>query len=278
MSSVDTRTTLIALSGMRAASAEVAKASERITTGLRINRASDDPAGFAKGMRLQAEISSFEQVKRNLSDSSGLVNQVSDALTGIVERLSEMRAAALEASAETDADKRTTLAATYDAARQGIADMIDLVKVGADKVLEGGATGYDLTVQVGIEATDTKDLTFADVSTGLNGLNLAVADFATQADAGGSLATLDAAIETVLSEVANVGGFLSTLEKTSDFIDSTIFNKTIQYKDVMDADMALEATNLAAAKIRQDASTAVLAQANSMNRSVADYLLNGALG
>jgi flagellin-like hook-associated protein FlgL len=42
--------------------------------------------------------------------------------------------------------------------------------------------------------------------------------------------------------------------------------------------MALEATNLAAAKIRQDASTAVLAQANSMNRSVADYLLNGALG
>lgn len=278
MSSVDTRTTLIALSGMRAASAEVAKASERITTGLRINRASDDPAGFAKGMRLQAEISSFEQVKRNLSDSSGLVNQVSDALTGIVERLSEMRAAALEASAETDADKRTTLAATYDAARQGIADMIDLVKVGADKVLEGGASGYDLTVQVGIGVNDTKDLTFADVSTGANGLNLAVADFSTQALAGADLAELDAAIETVLSEVANVGGFLSTLEKTSDFIDSTIFNKTIQYKDVMDADMALEATNLAAAKIRQDASTAVLAQANSMNRSVADYLLNGALG
>jgi flagellin len=274
MSSIDSRTTLIALTGMRSAAADVAKASERITTGLRINRASDDPAGFAKGMRLQAEISSFEQVKRNLSDSSGLVNQVSDALSGIVERLSEMRAAALEASAETDADKRTTLAATFDAARQGITDIVDLVKVGSDKVMEG----YDLTVQVGIEFTDTKDLNFADVSTGANGLDLAAADFSAQATAGALVATLDTALETVLGELANVGGFLNTLESTSDFIDSTIFNKTIQYKDVMDADMALEATNLAAAKIRQDASTAVLAQANSMNRSVADYLLNGALG
>ena len=60
MSTVDSRTTLIALNGMRSASADVARASERITTGLRINRAGDDPSGFARGMRLQTEISSFQ--------------------------------------------------------------------------------------------------------------------------------------------------------------------------------------------------------------------------
>lgn len=278
MTTVDSRTALIALNGMRSASADVARASERITTGLRINRAGDDPSGFARGMRLQTEISSFQQVKRNVSESQGVVNQVSDALTSIVERLTEMRTAALEATAESDATKRTTLAATYDAARGGIQEIIDLVKVGTTNIMAGGASGYDLDVQVGISSGDTKSITLNDVSTASTGLDLAVADFSTQAAAGSTLADIDAAIETVLQEVASVGGFQSTLEKTSDFINSTIFNKTVQYKEVMDADMALEATNLAAAKIRQDASTAVLAQANSMNRSVADYLLNGALG
>ena len=204
------------------------------------------------------------------------MNQVSDALTSIVERLTEMRTAALEATAESDATKRTTLAATYDAARGGIQEIIDLVKVGTTNIMDD-ASGYDSDVQVGISSDDTKSITLNDVSTDTSGLDLAVADFSTQAAAGSTLADIDAAIETVLQEVASVGGFQSTLEKTSDFINSTIFNKTVQYKEVMDADMALEATNLAAAKIRQDASTAVLAQANSMNRSVADYLLNGAL-
>jgi flagellin-like hook-associated protein FlgL len=77
--------------------------------------------------------------------------------------------------------------------------------------------------------------------------------------------------------LATVGGYQKSLESSSEIADANILSKTSQYRDIMDADLAAEATNLAAARIRQDASTAVLAQANSMNRTITDYLLNGAL-
>ena len=75
-----------------------------------------------------------------------------------------------------------------------------------------------------------------------------------------------------------VGGYQSALEGSLDLADSNIIAKSSQYGTIMDADLALEATNMAAARIRQDSATAVLAQANSMNRTIADYLLNGAIG
>jgi flagellin-like hook-associated protein FlgL len=78
--------------------------------------------------------------------------------------------------------------------------------------------------------------------------------------------------------MAEVGGYQSALEGSLDLADSNIIAKSSQYGNIMNADLALEATNLAAARIRQDSATAVLAQANSMNRTIADYLLNGAIG
>lgn len=74
------------------------------------------------------------------------------------------------------------------------------------------------------------------------------------------------------------GGYQNSLQFTADFVDNTILNKTVQYRELTDSNMALEVTNLAAARIRQDASSAVMAQANTMNRAMADYLLKGALG
>jgi flagellin len=92
------------------------------------------------------------------------------------------------------------------------------------------------------------------------------------------MAAVESAIDIVAGNLAKVGGLQKSLETSSDLADSNILSRSAQYGDIMNADLALEASNLAAAKIRQDASTAVLAQANSMNRNIADYLLNGALG
>jgi len=269
MSAIDAKTSLIAIQGMRGASRDIAQASERLITGKRINRAADDPAGFAQAVRLQAEIGSYSQVRKNINEAIPQAVQAGNSLNQIADFLVEMRSIALLSKNESDASKRATYQESFDAYRTAIGDVISL-----DPML--GAAAVSLTVQIGTAASDTKTFTFDPVDA--ETLAIDSSTVATTAGATDAITALDAAIETVLGKIGVVGGYQNSLQFTADYVDNTILNKTVQYRDLTDADMALEATNLAAAKIRQDASTAVLAQANSMNRSVADYLLNGALG
>jgi flagellin len=268
MSAIDAKTSLIAIQGMKGASRDIAQASERLISGKRINRASDDPAGFAQSIRLQAEIGSYNQVRKNINEAMPKAIQAGDTLNQIAGYLVEMRSIAFLAKGESSADKIATYQSTIDEYFTAIADAIAL-----DPVVTAGT--FDVQVGIGAAAGDTKTFTIGSVTQAT--LDPA-GDVDVTVDADAAIGALDAALETVLAEVGKVGAIQGTLEFTSDFIDNTILNKTVQYRDLTDSDMALEATNLAAAKIRQDASTAVLAQANSMNRSVADYLLNGALG
>lgn len=268
MSGIGEKTTLVALQGMRDATRDIAKASERLVTGKRINQASDDPAGFAQAVRLQAEIGSYAQVRKSVTEASAKAAQAGSSLTSIADFLVEMRSIALLASSETDGDKLATYQETFAGLRSAIADIVSL-----DPML--GSTATTLDVQIDEDGA-TKSYSFAAIDSTALGIN--ASDLTATAGASAALTAVDTALETVLAEVGTIGGYQNSLQFTTDFIDNTILNKTTQYRDLTDADMALEATNLAAAKIRQDASTAVMAQANSMNRAVADYLLNGALG
>lgn len=271
---VDSKTTLVALQGLRSANTDINKASERLATGLRINRASDDPAGFGKAAVLKAEIGSFVQVKKNIGEGLADLAKVSDALLSMSDYLVDMRSVAL-ASASLSSSETGTLAAyqeTMDELIQGIKDIAKNTKFAGDAVLAG--TGSSKTIQVGINSGDTKALTFTQLSAA--GLGISAVTLA--AGSASNVDTVDDALDKVTEELAKVGGYQRALESATDIADSNILSKTTQYRDIMDADLAVEATNLAAARIRQDASTAVLAQANSMSRTITDYLLSGAMG
>jgi flagellin len=158
-------------------------------------------------------------------------------------------------------------------------DVIDTTKI-AGKAVFASAASVSVTAQTGITSSgSSKTLTFGGLKTTSAGALAAVAalNIATTATAT-SLSAIDTAIAAVSTEVAKVGGYQNSIQFASDYVDSTVLNKSIQLSQVMDADIAQEASNLAAARIRQDASTAVLAQANSMSRTVADFLLKGAMG
>lgn len=270
---VDSRTTLVALDGLKSANFDAAKASERLATGLRINRSSDDPAGAGKAAVLKSEINSFMQVKRNVNSGLADISKVNDGLNSISDYLVEMRTLAVAANGESDSTIRTAYDTQFQALVTGINEIAASIKFGDSAVLSKAGTS---DVQVGIGATDKKTLTFTAVTAtalGLNALSLT-----TSANAIAALPAVVTAISTVANRMATIGGYESSLQNYSDLADSNILSKTSQYGDIMNADLALEASNLAAAKIRQDASTAMLAQANSMNKSIADYLLNGSLG
>ena len=278
MSAVETKTALIALQGMRSASADIAKATERLATGKRINQAADDPAGNAQAVRLKAEITSFTQVKRNITNADSQLRQAGDSLNSITEILVEMRSLALSSASENSAELRATNQASFAALADSIKDTVATTKFAGQTMFASG--GSTATALVGINAADTKTLEFSDLSAATGGAFAAVAgiSISASADASAAIVTIDEAIEAFSAEIAKVGGYQRSLSLISDSVDSTILNKTVQMRDITDTDYAQEATNLAAARIRQDASTAVLAQANSMTRTVADFLLKGAMG
>jgi flagellin len=276
MSVVDSRVALVALQGLRQANTDMNRSAERLATGLRINQAGDDPAGIGKASILKGEIGSFNQVKRNISGALSDLSKVGDSLSTIMDYLVEMRTISLAAASEQDNTTRAAYGTQYTELVTGLNAVASNTKMGDTAVLSSSSS-QTVTVQTGIALSDTKSLTFATAATATT-LGVASINVATASGAGANISLLDTAIETVSGRLATVGGYQRSLEGQLDLADSNIIAKSSQYGNIMNADLALEATNLAAARIRQDSATAVLAQANSMNRNIADYLLNGAIG
>lgn len=268
---IDSKTTLIALQGLKSANVDASRAAERLATGLRINRASDDPAGLVRATKLNAEISSYGQVKRNINTALSQMGDVTVGVSKIMEYLTDMRVLATSALNETDAGKLAAYQAQFDELVTSIDDVAGEVEFGDTTVLTGGDS---IDVQFGIDSGDTKTLTFEKATAD----ELAVDSLDLDTAPGAAITAIDSAIETLGENLAIYGGYQKGLEGYSDLADAAILSKSSTYGEIMNADLALEASNLAAAKIRQDTATAVLAQANSMNRNIADYLLNGILG
>jgi len=271
---VDSRTTLVALQGLRSANSDAAKASERLATGLKVNRAGDDPSGLAKATALKAEIASHGQAKKNIGVALGQLGDVTTAVSTILDYLTEMRTLAVAAAGESDSAVRTNYQSQFSELITGIGEAVAATKFAGSSALSGGLI---TAVQVGINSTlSSKALTFSDASA--SALGVSALTVGATADASSAIGTIDSAIDTLGGHLARYGGYQKSLESYMDMADASILSKSSQYGEIMNTDLALEATNLAAAKIRQDSATAVLAQANSMNRNIADYLLNGALG
>jgi len=270
---IDSKTTLVALQGLKSANADASRASERLATGLRVNRAGDDPSGVGKAAPLKAELGSYQQVKRSINGALGDMDKVADGLMSISDYLVEMRTLALASVADSDQGARNVYNDAFQALVDGITDIVESVNFGTEAVLN---TGNSVDVQIGINAGDQKSVSISAATPAafsVDALSLTSLTSATSA-----LTAVESAIDIVAGNLARVGGQQRSLEFLSDLADSNILTRSTQYGEIMNADLALEATNLAAAKIRQDSATAVLAQANSMNRNIADYLLNGALG
>lgn len=262
---------MTAIQAMRDANKDATTASQRISTGLRINRAGDDPGGLSRATTLKAEISSFSQVKTNLAASNSVLNQVDGSLSKISSILIEMKDLAQLSASENDATIRANYQTAFDSYLEDINSLASNTLVSGSSVLDGTTESID--VQVGVNAGDKKTLTFFDSST--DGLSITGLDISTTTnDAASALTILETAIDTTSSRLSTIGAYQNSLSIRGDFIDSTVLNKTIEYQGLMNADLATETANLAAAQIRQDAATAMLSQSFRLDQDLVNYLLH----
>ena len=252
---------------------QLSKSMERLSSGLRINRAADDAAGLAVSEGMRSQIRGMNVASRNAQDGVSMVQVADGALGNVGDMLQRVRDLAVQASNGTLTDAQRT---NLDTEVQQI--MTEIGKTGTDtefngiKILAGSVAtaGTAVTLQVGANASQSIAFTIGTVSTsdlGISGIAVSSAASATAA-----IASLDAAISTVTTSRANLGAIQNRLEHTIDRLGQTSENLQAAESRIRDADMASEMITFTKNQILSQSGMAMLSQANQAPQSVLSLL------
>ena len=246
----------------------------RLSSGKRINSASDDAAGVAISSRLSAEIRGTDQAIRNALDGQALIDTAEGAHKEIENILQRMREVAVQASNDTNnAQDRDNLQAEMDAMSTEIDRIAGTTTWAGAELMD--ATTSSFSFQVG-SATGTDNQIAIDIGT-MNAAGLSVekadVDLTTSATSRfAAIDDIDDAIKLVNDQRSELGAVSNRLNHTVNNLTNISSNLSAAKGGIEDADFALETTNLAKNQILQQASTAMLAQANASKQNVLSLL------
>ncbi len=245
---------------------KLSKSLERLSSGLRVNRAGDDAAGLAISENLKSDIRALEQSSRNAADGISVIQTAEGALDEVNGILIRMRELAQQAANETlGASERGYLNTEFQALSSEITRISDTTQFNGTYLLNASVTGtLDIQVGLGNGAQDRIGITLTGDrdATGL-GINASVLTGADNTTALASIATVEAAIGTVSSARADLGAVQNRLESTIRSISNTIENLSAANSRIRDVDIAAETSAMTSAQILQQAGVAVLSQANT---------------
>jgi flagellin len=247
----------------------MSKSLEKLSSGLRINRAADDAAGLAISEGLRSQIGGLKVAVRNAQDGVSVVQTAEGALTETHSILQRMRDLAVQASndgALKDADK-TKADAEYQALVAELDDIATKTTFNGTALLDGTYTGK--LFQVGSNAGETLSLSIGNMDSTTLG---ATGDITTQATASAAITAVNAAIETVSTQRANLGAVQNRLEHKINNLNATVENLTASESRIRDTDMAQEMVSFTRSQILSQAGTAMLAQANQSSQGVLQLL------
>jgi flagellin len=248
------------------------KSMEKLSSGLRVNRAADDAAGLAISEGLKSDIRALEQASRNASDGISMVQTAEGALdevSNILLRLRELTEQSLNGTL-TDAE-RGYLNAEYGSLLEEIDRIAQSTEFNGISLLDG--TGGSVGIQVGID-TNTYDSIAVDLATSRNAANLGLATgIDTAANAGTAMAEVLAAIDNVSSARSDFGAIQNRLEVSIRNINNQTENLSAANSRIRDVDVAKETSTMTSYQILQQAGVSMLAQAN-MTTGLAMTLLS----
>ena len=247
------------------------KSMEKLSSGLRINRAGDDAAGLAISEGLKADIRSLDQASRNAADGISLIQVGEGALdevSNILLRMKELAEQSLNGTlSDTD---RGYLDSEYSA----LIEEVDRIANGTEfngVALLDGSLDVDIQVGIGTTANDSVDVLLADP---MDTTNIGIAtQIDTAANASTAMGEIDDAIEAVVSARGDFGALQNRLEASIRNINMTSENLSAANSRIRDVDVATETSEMTSYQILQQAGVAMLAQAN-MTTGLAMSLLN----
>lgn len=259
-------------------------AMERLSTGQRINSASDDAAGLAIGSRMTSQIRGLETGIRNANDAISMVATADGALVEVSNMLQRMRELALQASngTTTSAD-RSYLSSEYANLLSEIDRIAENTQWNGTTILNhittasstfkyqvGANGGQTIAVDFG-NMTDTVSGVFTDLKASHSVItSTTTASALTQGTS--AVVALDSAITSVNSQRATFGAAMNQLTYAVDNLSNVKVNSEAARSRILDTDYAQETSELARTQIIQQAGTAMLAQANQLPQTVLSLL------
>ncbi|MFN8109598.1 MAG: flagellin [Thermoleophilia bacterium] len=258
---------------LQATSDAMSRTMEKLSSGLRINRAADDAAGLAVSEEMRTKIRGMQVASRNAQDGISLVQVADGALSGVNDMLQRMRDLAVQASNGTFTDSQRS---NLDAELQALMQEVNKVSTDTDfngiKILSGSVStaASAITLQVGADASQSIAFTIGTMNAqqlGISGLAVSTA-----ASASAAIASIDAAITTVNQTRAAMGAVQNRLDQTINRLNVTSENLQAAESRIRDADMASEMIDYTKQQILQQSGTSMLAQANQAPQSVLKLL------
>jgi len=250
--------------GLGASQEAYAKQATRLSTGLRINTASDDAAGMAVSEKLKNQVRGLNQAQRNAQDGISLIQTAEGGLAETHNILARMRELAVQAANDTlNNSDRSNLEAEFTQLKAEVTRIAETVNFNGKLLLNNAAgTSGDVVLQIGANSSTLTIALSNNNATGL-AINTAVlASVTSLAVAATTITNLDAAINTVSTNRANLGALQSRLESVGRSLAVAAENTAAANSRVADADIASSMSELVRAQIPQQAGISVLAQAN----------------
>jgi len=255
---------------------------ERISSGIRINRASDDAAGLAISEGLRSDIRTLRQAVRNANDGISLINITEGALNEQASILIRLRELAAQASTGTvGSTERQTIQLEFSALRNEIDRISNVTEFNGQKLVDGSlasgvASANQIMIQVGLDSGANSRINLNEqinlAAVTASSLSIDSLSVTTSAAALTALDSINTAVGTVTQGRGKVGSVQNRLVRTVSNLAISVENLQAAESQIRDADIAEEVAMLTRNQIMVQASTAMVGQANLIPQSVLQLL------
>ncbi len=266
---------------MTQANSKQSKSLEKLSSGLAINSAADNAAGLAISEKMRAQINGLDQAVSNAQDGISMIQTAEGALQETQNILQRMRELAVQSSNDTNTEgDRAEIQNEIDQLAQEITRISESTEFNTKTLLDGSladqklhiGANKDQDISVSIGAMDAVTLSVATLEGEGDDAVVKGIDVSTQDNANSAIETLNTAINTVSQERSKLGAIQNRLEHTITNLSTTAENMTASESRIRDVDMAKEMMEYTKLGILQQASQAMLAQANVAPQGVLQLL------
>lgn len=261
---------LAAQKSLRLVNDKEAEISAQLSSGSRINKASDDAAGLAISEKLKANIRSSQQANRNANDGISMIQVAEGGMNETANILTRLRELAVQAASDTVGDtERGFTNLEYQQLKDEIERISQTTTFNGHNLLNG--QGEKLEFQIGSGNDAFKDRIAYDtgkINASLSGLAISDLTVASKEGAQTSLESIDSAINSIAGQRAELGALQNRLQSTSSNLETSIENMSAANSRIRDVDYASATAQSAQYNILKQAGTSVLAQANTLPQQV----------
>lgn len=254
-------------------------AMERLSSGFRVNSAKDDAAGLAISDKMTSQIRGMTVAIRNANDGISMAQTTESAMGSITDTMQRMRDLAVQSAnrGAVSATDREKLQTEFKQLSDEINRIIGNTEFNGKKVLAGSLVGARFQIGAGTSANNQISITVSNL-TGASGISavaagaISIGSTATSAGVLSAINVIDKAIAKIDDFRSKLGAMQNRFSTTITNLQSSIENQSAARSRIMDADFAVETSNLSRSQILQQAGTAMLAQANQSGQNVLSLL------